>query len=205
MLVIPGIVFAFLYWFGRPQPRKIAALVALVPPLAVLLSFGIPDYIRVINRFNDGDFGTRTIANARTTLIWAPKGPGWPDKGTDWDRAIEICRYLSEDGLTLESSPVDIWRLPTIEEVVSSLTRHNENVGGVWNAAVKQATYRVQPEKETPLWDPHSMVIYWWTAESESATQAYMVAYNGGVWPRRKYARMGYLGFRAVKDLPAVP
>jgi hypothetical protein len=49
------------------------------------------------------------------------------------------------------------------------------------------------------------MIIYWWTAESESATQAYMIAYNGGVWPRRKYARMGYLGFRAVKDLPTGP
>lgn len=205
LLVIPGIVFAFLYWFGRPLPRKIAFWVALVPPLATLLLFGIPDYIRVVNRFNDGDFGARTLQNAQTTLIWAPQGPGWPEKGTDWDQATEICRYLAEDGLTLESSPVDIWRLPTIEEAVSSLTRRNENAGGVWDPVTKKTTYQIPPDKETPLWNPHSMIIYWWTAESESATQAYVIAYNGGVWPRRKYARMGYLGFRAVKDFPAGP
>jgi hypothetical protein len=205
LLVIPGILLGFLYWFGKPLPKKTAYYVALLPPLCIMLFFGVPDAVRVGSRYNDYDFGTRIVTGNGVTLAWAPEGPGWPEKGVDWEKANEVCRFLSEDGLTLEASPVGIWRLPTVEEAVRSMTRKNVNAGGVWDSASQKARYQNLPEKETPLWNPHSMIIYWWTAESKTATEAYMIAYNGGVWLRRKSSRMGYLGFRAVKDVSNTP
>jgi hypothetical protein len=43
------------------------------------------------------------------------------------------------------------------------------------------------------------MVIYWWTATEVDAEQAYIIVYDGKLWPRRKEIHPGYLGFRAVK------
>ncbi|HPE69859.1 MAG TPA: DUF1566 domain-containing protein [Thermotogota bacterium] len=199
LLTIPGVVFAALYWFGRPHPRKWAFRVALAFPVAILLVFGIPDLIRVSTRVNDHDFGVRVVQGNQSTLVWAPRGLGWPDKGgMDWYEAQETCRFLSEDGLTLSSTPVDVWRLPTTQEVVTSLTRGNQNAGGQWDEG--EARYDRTPDKETPLWNPHTMVIYWWTSDSLRAPEAYTVTYNGGVWDRRKNTKMGSLGFRAVKQ-----
>jgi hypothetical protein len=45
------------------------------------------------------------------------------------------------------------------------------------------------------------MVIYWWTDTEVDAKQAYIIVYNGSVWPRDKRIRPGYLGFRAVKAI----
>jgi 2',3'-cyclic-nucleotide 2'-phosphodiesterase (5'-nucleotidase family) len=63
----------------------------------------------------------------------------------------------------------------------------------------RTASYRQQPDKESPLWNIYSKVIYWWTASEVSDKQAYIVVYNGGVWARTKTMRPGYLTFRAVR------
>jgi hypothetical protein len=57
------------------------------------------------------------------------------------------------------------------------------------------------PDKESPLWDKYSKVIYWWTATGMDDKNAYIIVYNGQVWPRPKKAHWDYLGFRAVKTV----
>jgi hypothetical protein len=86
-----------------------------------------------------------------------------------------VCQYLSEDGLTLASMPQHIWRLPTVDEAVRSMARHVQNSGGVWDADIAKATYKTTPDKESPLWNVRSQVIYWWTATELliSATTGY--------------------------------
>lgn len=88
------------------------------------------------------------------------------------------------DGLALADTPQDIWRLPTVEEAVRSMTRHGMNSGGSWDAAHKRPIYQRTPDKESPLWNTNTKVIYWWTATEISDREAYIVVYNGQVWPR---------------------
>ena len=132
-------------------------------------------------------------------LTWAPGGPGWPREGGDWYEAQQACQYLSEDGLTLSPTPLDIWRLPTVDEAVRSMALHGQNSGGEWDAETAQATYETNPDKESPLWNPYSQVIYWWTATEIDEDRAYIIVYDGKVWPRSKEFGPAYLGFRCVK------
>jgi len=48
---------------------------------------------------------------------------------------------------------------------------HGEDAGGIWDPENKKAIYRFTPDKETPLWDSHSKVIYYWidTVASEQS------------------------------------
>jgi hypothetical protein len=87
-----------------------------------------------------------------------------------------------------------------VEEVVRSQHRQGRPAGGRWDPAAAGAQYAVTPDKEPPLWDPYSMVIYWWTSTESGGRDALIVVYNGQVWPRPKVARWGYLGFRAVRE-----
>ena len=82
---------------------------------------------------------------------------------------------------------------------------HGENAGGVWDPATEKATYDRNPDKETPLWDIHSKVIYYWTADNSLTddSKAYIIVYNGGVFPRAKTNSQDYLSFRAVKKVSA--
>ncbi|GMV07276.1 MAG: hypothetical protein AMXMBFR53_35510 [Gemmatimonadota bacterium] len=116
-----------------------------------------------------------------------------------WHDAVDHAARLSPDGFRLESEPVHAWRLPTVEEAVRSLTFRGLNAGGVWDPRAERATYRVTPDKETPLWDPHSRVIYWWTSTEVDRSAALSVTYNGRTNRRPKSAAQDYLGFRAVR------
>lgn len=71
------------------------------------------------------------------------------------------------------------WRLPTREEI---LLAAGEN-----------------PDKETPLWNPHSQVIYYWTSEEKDEGSTYLVAFNGRVLARQKSSGPDYQGYRCVK------
>jgi hypothetical protein len=190
-----------LYGFGRPEPRRLATALMIGLPALTVIGFGIEPVWRVSGRRNDGNFGARTVEGNGVRLVWAPEGPGWPRSGVTWEEARRRCQYLIADGSRLADTPQDIWRLPTVEEAVRSMARHGQNCGGTWDAARRQASYRVLPDKETPLWNIHSMVIYWWTDTEVDAKQAYIIVYNGSVWPRDKRIRPGYLGFRAVKAI----
>ena len=94
---------------------------------------------------------------------------------------------------------MNTWRLPTVDEAVRSMARHGHNSGGVWNTETDKATYEMTPDKESPLWNIHSQVIYWWTATEIDKEHAYIIVYDGRVWPRSKQFGPEYLVFRCVK------
>ncbi len=199
LLILPLMGMGVMYWYGRPQPRKLALSLVVALPLLTLIISGIEPVIRVSQRLDDGNLQARTVPGNGETLIWAPDGPGWPRAGVDWYEAQQVCQHLSEDGLTLTAAPQSIWRLPTIDEAVRSMARHGRNSGGVWAAENAEAIYETKPDKESPLWNVHSQVIYWWTATEVDEVRATIIAYDGQVWPRSKQFGPAYLGFRCVK------
>ena len=200
LIVLPILGLGFLYFYGRPEPRKWAYRIIVILPLIIILAVTPYKLIQVSRRADDGDYGKRTVEGNNVTLTWAPRGPGWPEGGVSYDEAMEQCRYLSEDGTTLLDTPQDIWRMPTVEEAVRSMTRHDENAGGTWDPQAEKATYERQPDKETPLWAPHSRVIYYWVAGNAGNDRAYIIVYDGGVFTRKRTSHYGYLTFRAVKE-----
>ena len=199
LFIVPLVGLGALYWFGRPRPRKLAVSVAVALPLLTLIASGTAPAIRVAGRVDDGNGEARLVQGNGVSLIWAPQGPGWPRSGDTWHEALRVCQYLGQDGQTVAATPQHIWRLPTVEEAVRSMARRGRNSGGVWDTQTASAAYRTTPDKESPLWDPHSQVIYWWTATEIDAAQAYIIVYDGRVWPRSKQLAPAYLGFRCVK------
>ena len=200
LIILPLIGLGVLYWIGRIEPRKLAASVALALPLLTLVIACIGPAVRVSQRIDDGNFQARTVHGNGVDLIWAPDGPGWPRKGTNWKDAHQACQYLNEEGTMLASTPQEIWSLPTVDEAVRSMARHGVNSGGVWDAETAEATYETTPDKESPLWNLHSQIIYWWTATEIDEEQAFIIVYDGKVWPRSKSFGPDYLGFRCVKS-----
>ena len=201
MIFIPLVGIGLLFFFGRPMPKWLVTAILAGLPVLILVVTTIIGGIRVSQRIDDGDYGARTIdSSSGVTLTWAPKGPGWPDGNVSYDEAKDICAHLSEDGLTLLDEPVYIWRLPTVEEAVTCQMLHGKIANGKWDEATQSAFYDKTPDKETPLWDPHSKVIYYWTDTMVNDTEAYIIVYHGGVFTRKIRSHYAYLSFRAVKD-----
>ena len=200
VLMVPLIGLGALYWFGRPQPRKLAICLVIGLPMLTLIIAGIEPVHRVSRRLDDGVLQARVVPGNGVDLNWAPDGPGWPRSGADWDEAQRVCQHLSQDGLTVVSVPQHVWRLPAVDEAVRSMARHGQNSGGVWDAGAAKASYETTPDKESPLWNVYSQVIYWWTATEVDAEYAYIIVYDGEVWPRAKKFSAAYLGFRCVKE-----
>ena len=201
LIVIPIIIIGSLYFFGKPEPKKVAYLLIIFVPLTIIFVFGLPNFIRVNQRVNDENFDERIIQTEDYNLVWAAHGPGWPwEGGLTWEQAKDYCSRLSEDGETLLDEPIYIWRLPTIDELIQSSMLHNELAGGVWDEKNEIASYSLTPDKETPLWNPNKKIIYYWTSEEYDEEYAYIYSYNGSVWKRNKSSKYGYLAYRAVKD-----
>jgi hypothetical protein len=194
-------LIGLLFWFGRPRPRRLAYHLTWGLPLAVALVSGAEGAWRVATRYDDGDRGMRTVEGNGVRLTWAPAGPGWPTAGVSLEEAKRVCRYLSDDGLRLADEPQNRWRLPTVGEVVQSLTRHGMNAGGEWDEGAHQAIFRTRPDKESPLWNPDSQIIYWWTASDADPEHVYRVAYNGYVLVVPKKMSMGSCALRAVRQV----
>jgi hypothetical protein len=205
LIVLPFAALGLIYFFGDPRPRKWARALIILVPLVIVLAISIPQGIKVSRRVDDGNLGLHVVEGNDVTLAWAPRGPGWPDEGMTWDEAVARCKYLAEDGLTIMESEQNIWRLPTVEEAICSMALHGENAGGAWDADRQKASFERTPDKESPLWDVHSKVIYYWTADPspKDADEAYVVVYDGGVYDRKKAYKLGYLSFRAVRDVTA--
>ena len=198
-ILIPLVVIGLFYWYGSPPPRKIAMRWMIGFPILVVLIVGsIPAY-RVSQRIRDRSPDAQVVIGNEITLTWAPDGPGWPQEGINWDESVRVCQLLNKDGQTLASEPQDIWRLPTVDEAVRSMALHGENSRGLWDDKNAEANYEIRPDKEFPLWDIYSQVIYWWTATEVDQEKAYIIVYDGKVWPRAKELDMGYLGYRCVK------
>ncbi len=199
LIIIPLILLGTCYWFGRVEPRHLAYKIAITLPLLTLIVCGIEPAWRISGRIADGNLQERLIEGNGVRLIWAAEGYGWSREGVTWQEAVQHCQCLEQDGKTLSGVPQNIWRLPTVEEAVRSMARHGANSGGVWNQRTGTATYLVRPDKESPLWNPHSPVIYWWTATEIDNDNAYIVVYDGKAWPRRKRFAPGSLGYRCVR------
>lgn len=199
-ITLPLILLAALYWLGRSYSRRTAASLVVGLSVLTLIVFGVGPAIRVAGRIDDNNFQARLIEGNGLRLIWAPDGEGWAREGVNWFEATRRCQYLEENGQTLSTAPQNIWRLPTVEEAVRSMSRHGINSGGAWDGKNKTATYQTTPDKESPLWNVHSQVIYWWTATEVDAQSAYIIVYDGKTWPRRKQTHPTYLGFRCVKS-----
>jgi hypothetical protein len=45
--------------------------------------------------------------------------------------------------------------------------------------SIAKATYKTTPDKESPMWNVHSQVIYWWTATDVDEEHAYIIVYVG--------------------------
>jgi hypothetical protein len=194
--VLVGLVFLV----GRPQPKRLAYGISLGLPILIIIGFGVEPVYRVSTRMDDGDRTARLIEGNGVTLLWAPAGPGWTREGlVSWDEAVHRARHLSEDGQTIADKPQDIWRLPTREEIVRSMTRRGQNAGGQWDAQTQRPSYERRPDKESPLWDSYAPLIYLWTSEEADADYAWIVVYHGGVFSKPKRVGSPSFGFRAVR------
>lgn len=199
LIGVPLVLLGLGYMYGRPSPLRWAYRIAVGLPLLLYIGFSIEPAIRVAGRYDDGNREARLVEGNGVRLIWAPEGPGWPRRGVHWAEAQRTCSHLKEDGKTLSDTLQNIWRLPTIDEAVRSLTRSGINCGGVWDSGSGSATYTITPDKESPLWDTHSPIIYWWTATQKDSANIYRIVYNGGVQALPRTIGMGDLAFRAVR------
>lgn len=199
-LTAPLVLIGIFFFFGEPKPKKAAYLLAIGLPLVVCLSLSIGPLRRISRRDFDGNYGERLVKGNGIEAIWAPQGPGWPKNSVDWAEAKRRCIYLTEDGKNLATTPQNIWHLPTVDELVRSVSRRGMNCSGTWDPDKKEASYKIPPDKESPLWDPYSPVIYWWTADEKNQDYAYIVVYHGGVYAKKKTSA-GSFGFRAMKKI----
>ena len=123
--------------------------------------------------------------------------------------AEEIASRLTEDGRSVADAPQNIWRLPTIDEAVRSLTRDGQNAGGEWDYRPAQARYKVlahykvAPDKESPLWRVRSPVVKWWTSsrtlKPPGGSRSYIITYRGEAMIAFSSDQSRGLGFHAVK------
>jgi hypothetical protein len=116
-----------------------------------------------------------------------------------------LCRYLSADGLRLENEPVGVWRMPTADELVRSLTRGGENAGCSLADAFPEerftrAVCATTPDKETPLWAPDLEPIYYWVADELDEERAFYVNYQGAINAQPKRWGNPRHGYRCVRD-----
>ena len=191
-----------LWWFGRPQPKRWAYLVALAVPLLTCVICAVEPIWRVSHRDMTPQLGELTLPGNGVELTWAPAGPGWVrgvKYACDWDTATDICARLSEDGTQLMETPQGYWRLPTAAEMAASFTRNGKNSGGTWDSMKMQPNYEVWPDKEPPLWDPISETTYWWSSTVDGPDRAYFATFEGRFYSGSKHRRLGSMGFRAVR------
>ncbi len=112
-----------------------------------------------------------------------------------------LCRYLSEDGTRLMDEPVDVWRLPTVQEIASSLPHHDLLADCVWDGETEgpmECEHR--PDKESPLWDARRSPIYLLSASVADSARVWFVSYSGRVQKTMKNQGNPRHGFRCVRE-----
>lgn len=214
--------------YGWRHQRALRLVVAV--PLLIVVLVSARELPPLLARYDDGGRGERRITAPRVDLVWAPEGPGWnwrqPWGGyPSWNAlalygrspvgldgkselaareedmaASGLCRYLSADGRALTRVPAGIWRMPTVSELVASLTRRGTNADCRWAGEIGQAVCRLRPDKETPLWNPKAPPIYYWAAEERNAAEAYYVSYRGYVGSQPKRFGNPRHGYRCVRE-----
>ena len=197
-LGVPIVLIGLLHAWGRPTPRWLASRALLIIPCTAFVAAGAFGGWRALTRPATVDETTRVIAGNQVRLVWAGRGPGWGE-GRSWFDARDRCAHLTADAGGLDESPQGIWRLPTVDEAMRSMAYRGRNAGGTWDARPERATFRVLPDKEAPLWDPFSPVVYLWTADESAGQRAYFVSFEGRAFTRPKRASPQYQGYRCVK------
>ena len=115
--------------------------------------------------------------------------------------ANNICLFLDEAGTTLMEEAQEIWRMPTVDELVRSLGRHGENAGCVWDGETGvQVACAVRPDKESPLWATDVPVIYYWAADESTERNGFFVAFNGTMNDTYKLGGNPRHGYRCVRE-----
>jgi hypothetical protein len=140
------------------------------------------------------------LYGAASAGLPANNGPDGRSAGREDMERTCLCSHLSEDGGELLTDAPRIWRMPTADEIVRSLTRDGENAGCTWDGKGWHARCGRPPDKETPLWAPDERPIYYWAAEDRGPADALGVNYTAGITPQPKASRGP--GFRCVKDVP---
>jgi len=210
--------------------RNLGYLLVIGIPLLVLLVVSAFQLPPILGRYDDGGRGERRITAPGVDLVWAPEGPGWnwrqewggypswimlalygraplgldgksdlPARLADME-AAGLCAYLSADGLTLADTPQDIWRMPSVNELVRSLTRDGQAAGCTWAGELGRLDCERTPDKETPLWNPAAAPIYYWAADELNEGDAYYVSYNGFVSAQPKTFGNPRHGYRCVRE-----
>ncbi len=87
----PMLILGTLYWFGRPQPRRAAYLLAVGFPILTLVVCGVEPVLRIAGRVDDGNLQSRLVEGNGSRLVWAAEGIGWPREE----------RYLARGSQTL--------------------------------------------------------------------------------------------------------
>jgi len=208
LLAASGVHPSRRWWVRNYRP----ALAVAVPVLVVAIGPAqqLPD---LLARHDDGLRGARTIAGNGVTLVWAPQGPGWNRQDPDgaypsWNAlagygasGAGLCGHLSEDGTSPVPDAPRIWRLPTADEVIRSLTRGGVSAGCTWDGRSPHAPCTRPPDKETPLWAPDQPPIYYLTSDTAGDEHVLGVNYTGGVGPHLRTARgAGYRCVKAAKE-----
>jgi hypothetical protein len=200
LIAVPLLAIGALYFYGgRLRLRWASHALVGVPVATAIVSGAYPAWI-VFTRPSTVDLSMQKIAGNGIDLIWAPAGPGWDSVGLSWFDAQRRCEYLSADGSALAATAQRIWHVPSVDEVARTMRRRGANAGGTWDVGVGRASFRMIPDKEAPLWNPHSAIIYWWTADEVDRDRAYRISYNGHVLAVRKSARPAYLACRCARS-----
>lgn len=198
-------------------------------PVFIILVITLIELPPLLRRYDDGGRGLRRITAPGVDLLWAPQGPGWnwqqtwggyppwnalalygkPPVGLDGKSNLTatmedmqttgLCAYLSADGSNLLETPPYLWRMPTVDELIRSLTRNGQSANCVWNGGLGQAVCALPPDKETPLWDPLAPPIYYWAQDEFTAEQAYYINYRGVVSAQPKDFGNPRHGYRCVR------
>lgn len=112
-----------------------------------------------------------------------------------------LCRYLTADGLTLAVEPQDIWRLPTVDEIVRSLVWRGENAGCTWDGVSNHADCPDGADKDWPLWATDWSPVYYWAADEYDAEDAWYVSCTGrGISHQPKEWGNPRHGYRCVRE-----
>jgi hypothetical protein len=169
---------------------------------------GIPATIENSDTFQWANLSWNEIAFYGISPVGIEEKPGFKaEDATEVDMQLTgLCRYLSGNGLSLMVVPQDIWRLPTTDEIVRSLVRRGGNAGCVWDGESNHADCEIQPNKDSPLWNPATSPIYYYSSEDYSDLAAWYVPYTGGglfggmIGSQSKNGGNSRHGYRCVRE-----
>ena len=73
MIIIPLTGLGLLFFFGRAKPKRLAYILVVSLPIAILLVTSIIGLLRVSQRVDDGDYGQRKIEAGNVCIYGLPE------------------------------------------------------------------------------------------------------------------------------------